>query len=107
MLNSVSTFENWPPQALNAPAVRGTSTWLQPNSLADVTGDFSTSGRDRGSRAGGRWYAKQEVQAGTDRQSAEADRGGGGQRQEHAPGVPRCRDQRAELLPLAQGVRRT
>src|SRR5215831_8071998 len=45
----------------------------------DVTGDFSTSGRDRGSRAGGRWYAKQEVQAG-DRQSAEADRGGGGQR---------------------------
>src|SRR5262249_11051713 len=46
----------------------------------DVTGDFSTSGRDRGSRAGGRWYAKQEVQAGTDRQSAEADRGGGGQR---------------------------
>jgi hypothetical protein len=32
----------------------------------DVTGDFWTSGRERESRGEERWYADQEIQAGTD-----------------------------------------
>jgi len=52
-----------------------TSILLNPirSGESDVTGDFCTSGNERESTEEDRWYADQEVQAGTDRNAAAAD----------------------------------
>src|SRR6202049_304376 len=73
----------------------------------DLTGDYCTSRSERESltrrKAG---HVHQEVQSETDRDIAATDRSGNRERKDHPASLQGSGDPHADLLPLAEGIRR-
>src|ERR1700691_4297147 len=72
----------------------------------DLRGLFCTSGSEREFTQEGRWYGHEEAQAGADCSVAAADRSGHLEWKDHPASLPGSGDHRADLLPLAEGIRR-
>src|ERR1700682_54196 len=74
--------------------------------LRDLTGDFCTSRIETGIQKGTWENAEEDVHAGANRAEAPTDRSADRARQECAAGVQGGGDHRADLLPVAERIRR-